>query len=98
MTRKETAVWLGRALSNSEVNLQTMLKLIPIITLQQKVIAELYNEIRESLDDLPKAEIFVEMDEGASESILAKLEEIETQLKPVAEMVSQACAQLQKEI
>ncbi len=98
MTRKETAVWLGRALSTSEVNLQIIMKLVPIITQQQRVIAELYKEISESLDDLPKAEVFVQMDEGASESIMGKLEEIQDQLKPIATMVSEACAQLQKEI
>ncbi len=98
MTRKETAVWLGRALSTSEVNLQTMLKLVQIMIFQQKVIDELYKEIRESLDEVPKADIFVELDEGASGQILTKLEEIEEQLKPIATMVSQACEQLQKEI
>ncbi len=96
MSLKETALWLGRAMSTSEVAIQTLLKLLPVLTMQQKVIQQLYEERRDAMDGKKNSDVFVEMDKGASELIVKKLEEIEKQLKPVAEMVDQACSTLQK--
>ena len=46
MTRKEVAVWVGRALSSSEVAMRMLLQAVDVITLQQQVIEALHEQIK----------------------------------------------------
>lgn len=98
MTRKESSVWLGRAMSTGDVCLQTILKLVTIISFQQHALEALHNTLKESGADTSKFESLIEMDSGASEQIFKKLAEIQTQLDPIVQAVEQACKQLEDEI
>jgi len=103
MNRKETSLWLGRAMSTSEVTLRSLLQLLSIIAFQQKAIQALYDQLQSGtanfLAPSPISQgALTELTDGASQNILKKLAELEEQLKPVLEVVDQACAQLEKEI
>jgi hypothetical protein len=103
MNRKETSLWLGRAMSTSEVTLRSVLQLLSVIAFQQKAIQALYDQLQSGTAEFltsPPAlrEALAPLNNGASQDILKKLAELEEQLKPVLEIVDQACAQLEKEI
>ena len=98
MSRQEAAVWLGRSMSTGEVCLQTILKLVTVISFQQHAIDEMQQALRAANIDAGHFESLVELEAGASKQILKKLAEIETQLEPVVQAVDQACKQLEKDI
>jgi hypothetical protein len=98
MNRKETSLWLGRSMSTSEVAIQTLLKLAPIIAFQQQVLQALVDLQQPGSPDAAQPAAITEMKTGASQEILKTLSEIDEQLKPIAKAVDQACAQLEKDI
>lgn len=103
MNRKETSIWLGRAMSTSEVTLRSILQLLSVIAFQQKAIQALYDQLQSGTAGFPPPSLSLQgspadLGDGASQNILKKLAELEEQLKPVLEIVDQACAQLEKEI
>jgi len=98
MNRKETSLWLGRSMSTSEVAIQTLLKLAPIIAFQQQVLQALVDQQQPGSLDVAQPDAITEMKTGASQEILKTLSEIDAQLKPIAKAVDQACAQLEKDI
>lgn len=103
MNRKETSLWLGRAMSTSEVTLRSILQLLSVISFQQKVIQAMYDQLQSGNAKIswpsPAAQgPLTELSNGGSQDILKSLAELEEKLKPVLQMVDQACAQLEKEI
>ena len=44
MSRQETAIWLGRAMSTSEVTLRVVLELLDVVAFQQAVIEQFYEQ------------------------------------------------------
>jgi hypothetical protein len=98
MNRKETSLWLGRAMSTSEVTLRSILQLLSVISYQQKVIQAMYDQLQSDSTAFSVPESLADLTDGASQDILKKLADLEEQLKPVLEVVNQACSQLEKEI
>jgi hypothetical protein len=98
MNRKETSLWLGRAMSTGEVSIQTLLKLAGILAFQQKVLQALVDQQPPTRPGVGESDALAEMRKGATEEILKSLSEIDEQLKPIAKAVDQACAQLEKDI
>ena len=103
MNRKETSLWLGRAMSTNEVTLRSILQLLTVIAFQQHAIQALYDQSQSGTPGFPTPALppqgnLADLSNGASQNILKKLAELEDQLKPVLEMVDQACAQLENEI
>ena len=45
MSRQETAIWLGRAMSTSEVTLRVVLELLDVVAFQQAVICSFKTNI-----------------------------------------------------
>jgi hypothetical protein len=103
MNRKETSLWLGRAMSTNEVTLRSILQLLSVIAFQQQAIQALYDQLQSGTPGFPTPSLplqgsLADLGDGASQNILKKLAELEEQLKPVLEIIDQACAQLEKEI
>ncbi|MGE5223082.1 MAG: hypothetical protein ACM3PY_11635 [Omnitrophica WOR_2 bacterium] len=100
MSRKEQAIWLGRSLSSSEVAMRTLLSLVNVVAYQQKVIDALVADMRAlhgAQSGAGQGEVD-KLESEASEAVLKKLAEIESQLEPVLKVVDEACAKLEKEI
>jgi hypothetical protein len=96
MSRKETAVWLGRAMSTTEVNLRVILQLVEVIDFQQRAIQALTEKIVPPQGDgqlLTGA--LREIDQGATKGILDKLTERRGELGPILKAVDEACRQLE---
>jgi len=98
MTRKETALWLGRSLSTNDLTLRTITELLSIVTFQQRMIQALYEKVegKEPLPDHPDP--FPEMEKGASDIAIKKLASTLEELNPVLKVVDEALEKLQKEI
>ncbi len=96
MSRKETAVWLGRAMSTNEVNLRVTLQLLDVIEFQQRVIQALYEKVAPTPGNgQPPTGALLEVDQGATKGLLDKLTEWRTELDPVLKIVDDACRKLE---
>lgn len=96
MNRKESSLWLGRAMSTSEVTLRALLQLLAIVDQQQQVIQGLYEKQYgggNGAQTDPLAD-----SEAEFKAVRQKLAELQEQLKPVLEVVDQACTALEKEL
>jgi hypothetical protein len=98
MSRQESAIWLGRALSSNQVVLQAMLQLLHVVGVQQQVLQALVRQqYGQSLED-GQSDALQGAKGEAGKDILRRLEELEVSLQPVLQAVEQACISLQKEI
>ncbi len=98
MGRRETSIWLGRALSSDQVVLQSVLQLVHIIEAQQQVILALVRQQSGQLLEPDQTEALQQMDGQGGEDVLKRLSMLEAELEPVLKAVEQACATLEKEI
>lgn len=96
MSRQEAAVWLGRAMSTNEVNLQVTLQLMEIIDFQQRVLQTLTEKVAPPLGNGQRLSgVLLEVEQGATKGILDKLIELRGELEPVLKVVDDACHQLE---
>jgi hypothetical protein len=98
MERRETAVWLGRALSSDQVVLQAVLQLVHVVGVQQQVIQALLRKQAGLPLDPNQVETLALTQDKSGRDMLQRLEEIETSLQPVLKAVEEACAVLEKEL
>lgn len=98
MSRKETAVWLGRALSTNEITLRVVLELLDVIAVQQAAIKQL-SEQAETLPANANGHVSPETLDGEpdiSQKIVEKLTRWREELDPVLQAVEDACQQFEK--
>jgi FtsZ-binding cell division protein ZapB len=95
MTRKEVAVWVGRALSSSEVAMRMLLQAVDVITLQQQVIEALHEKITMDTQSPEANEAFREMEQGLSKRLQGTLGEIHDQIQPIIKSIDEACKTLE---
>ena len=95
MGRQESALWLGRALSTNELTLRVTLELLDLIAFQQRVIEELHQRIRPAAGDGQGSSVLAELEQGATDVILKKLNWIRAELTPALKAVDEACRKLE---
>ena len=96
MSRQETALWLGRAMSTTEVNLRVTLQLMDVIDFQQRVIQALTEKVTPAQGDgQGLSGVLLEVDHGATKGILDKLVERRSELEPILKAVDEACHKLE---
>jgi hypothetical protein len=95
MARQEVAVWMGRALSSSEVALRFLLQLVDVITLQQQVIQALYERQSAQTQSAEASEALREMEQGLSKDLQDRLGEIREQLHPILKSLDESCQTLE---
>jgi hypothetical protein len=100
MSRQETAIWLGRAMSTSEVTLRVVLELLDVVAFQQAVIKQFYEQSSAaSAHDNGQAQVpSVEIEPGTSQKIVEKLTQLREELHPVLKTVEDACQRFEKMI
>src|SRR5258708_24395666 len=100
MSRQETAIWLGRAMSTSEVTLRVVLELLDVVAFQQAVIEQFYEQ-RHTLpahDNSQPSEPSLDFEPGTSQKIVEKLTHLREELDPVLKTVEDACQRFEKMI
>jgi thiamine kinase-like enzyme len=97
MSRQETAVWLGRALSTNEVTLRVVLELLDVVAFQQAVIKQFYEQDHVVSVNHNDQASEPEMSE-VSQKIVEKLTQLREELDPVLKTVEDACQQFEKMI
>jgi hypothetical protein len=95
MSRRETAIWLGRAMSTNEVTLRVVLELLDVVAFQQAIIKEFYEQSHGTQDNGQTSEPSLEIEPGTSQKILEKLTQLREQLDPVLKTVEDACQQFE---
>jgi hypothetical protein len=95
MGRKETAVWLGRALSTNEVTMRLLLQMADVISVQQQVIQALYERALSKQQGPASSESLERMDADLSTVMQKKLAGIHDQLEPILEQVDKSCRTLE---
>jgi hypothetical protein len=95
MTRKEVAVWMGRALSSSEVAMRMILQLSDVIILQQQVIQALYEQHAAQPQSAEVTEALQEMEQGLSKKLQGTLGEISGQIQPILRSLDESCQTLE---
>ncbi len=96
MSRQEAALWLGRAMSTTEVNLHVTLQLMEVVNFQQRVIQALAEKVTPAQGDgQGLSGVLLEVDHGATKGILDKLIELQGELEPVLKAVDDACHKLE---
>ncbi|HET8846244.1 MAG TPA: hypothetical protein VFN35_32580 [Ktedonobacteraceae bacterium] len=112
MSRRETAVWLGRALSTNEVTLRVVLDLLDVVAFQQAAIKQLteQNRLRSAGEDgkvekVERGERGEKVMEGQpdleteiAQKVVEKLTRWREELTPVLHAVEDACQQCEKMI
>jgi len=95
MSRRETALWLGRAMSTNEVTLRVVLELLDVVAFQQAIIKEFYEQSHGTQDNGQTSEPSLEIEPGISQKIVEKLTQLREQLDPVLKTVEDACQQFE---
>ncbi len=67
MSRQETVLWLGRALSTNEVTMRVVLELLDVVAFQQAVIKEFYEQSSRAGDNGQIPETSLKIEPGISE-------------------------------
>lgn len=106
MSRRETAVWLGRALSTNEVTLRVVLDLLDVVAFQQAAIKQLteQNRLRFAGEDgkVEQGEKVLEgqpdLETEIAQKVVEKLTRWREELTPVLHAVEDACQQCEKMI
>jgi hypothetical protein len=96
MDRRESSLWLGRALSTHEVTLRALLQLIEMANRQQKLIGVLYQEVQRLTGDAEQAMRLRQSEEKFGPELVEQLDRLGEQISPLVKMVDQSCAQLEK--
>jgi len=97
-SRQETAVWLGRAMSTSEVALRVVTQMLDLIELQQRTLQAMQEVITQSEGISIPEGLEQVLKEGTSPETLKQLEEIRQELKPVLKAIDDACIKLERMI
>jgi len=95
MTRKEVAVWVGRALSSNEVAMRMILQLVDVITLQQQVIQALHEKMTTETQSSEASDALHEMEQGLSKKLQGSLGEIHDQIQPILKTIDESCRNLE---
>lgn len=100
MSRQETAIWLGRAMSTSEVTLRVVLELLDVVAFQQAVIKQFYEQgsAAPAHDNGQAKAPSLEIEPGTSQKIVEKLTQLREELNPVLKTVEDACQRFEKMI
>jgi hypothetical protein len=100
MSRQETAIWLGRAMSTNEVTLRVVLELLDVVAFQQAIIKEFYEQVHTApvQDNGQASEPSLSIDPDISQKIVEKLTQLREELSPVLKTVEDACQQFEKMI
>lgn len=98
MSRQETAIWLGRALSTNEVTLRVVLDLLDVVAFQQAALKQLTEQARERSLEKGSEEMVVgqELEEEVAQKVVEKLARWREELTPVLQAVENACQQCEK--
>ena len=97
-SRQETAVWLGRAMSTSEVALRVVTQMLDLIEIQQRTLQAMQEVITQSEGISIPEGLGQALKEGTSPETLKQLEEIRQELKPVLKAIDDACTKLERMI
>lgn len=100
MSRRETAVWLGRALSTNEVTLRVVLDLLDVVAFQQAAIKRLTErgQLRSSDEEGERTEEDQDLELDVAQKVVEKLARWREELTPVLQAVEDACQQCEKMI
>lgn len=100
MSRQETAIWLGRALSTNEVTLRVVLELLDVVAYQQAIIKQLFEQGHAGpmYDHGQASEPSLNIEPGTSQKIVEKLTQLREELDPVLKTVEDACQRFEKMI
>jgi len=98
MSRQETAIWLGRAMSTGEVTLRVVLELLDVVAFQQAIIKQLYEQGQAAHFDGQTAEPSLNIEPGTSQKIVEKLTQLREELGPVLKAVEEACQRFENMI
>lgn len=100
MSRQETTIWLGRAMSTSEVTLRVVLELLDVVAFQQAVIKQFYEpgSTAPAHDNGQAKASSLEIEPGTSQKIVEKLTQLREELQPVLKTVEDACQRFEKMI
>lgn len=95
MGRKETAVWLGRALSTNEVTMRLLLQMADVVSVQGQVIQALHEQVQSRPLEASSEQILASMDADLPAVLQGKLAEIHDQLAPILKQVDESCKALE---
>jgi len=98
ISRQETATWLGRAMSTSEVALRIVTQLLDFMDLQQRTLQAMQEVIAQNEGISIPEELEQVLKDGTSPEVLKQLEEVRQELKPVLKAIDDACTQLERMI
>jgi hypothetical protein len=98
MSRQETALWLGRAMSTSEVTLRVVLELLDVVTFQQAIIKQFYEQDQAVYLNGQANEPALHIELGTSQKIVEKLTQLREELDPVLKTVEDACQRFENMI
>jgi hypothetical protein len=98
ISRQETAIWLGRAMSTSEVALRMATQFLDLIDLQQRTLQAMHEVITQNAGISIPEELDQVLKDGTSSEVLKQLEEIRQELKPILRAIDDACKKLEKMI
>lgn len=98
MSRQETAIWLGRAMSTGEVTLRVVLELLDVVAFQQAIIKQLYEQGQAVHLDGQATEPSLNIEPGTSQKIVEKLTQLREELDPVLKTVEEACQRFENMI
>jgi hypothetical protein len=100
MSRQETTIWLGRAMSTNEVTLRVVLELLDVVAFQQAIIRQFYEhgQTVPAPDNGQASEPSLNIEPGTSQKIVEKLTQLREELDPVLKTVEDACQQFEKMI
>jgi hypothetical protein len=98
ISRQEAAVWLGRAMSTSEVALRVVTQLLDVIDLQQRTLQAMHELVTQEAGISLPEELDKVLKEGTSPEVLKQLQEVRHELKPVLKAIDEACKKLEKMI
>ena len=98
MDQKEIAIWLGRAMSTSEITLRVVNQLLDVMMLQQHMIRVVANRLTYPEAESQLEEIQEELEGGSPSKIIEQLTSIQNDVKPVLRAVDDSCQKLKEMI
>lgn len=98
MSRQETAVWLGRALSTNEITLRVVMDLLDVVAVQQAAIKQLSEQGGDrSLPGNGQVDQTTPPEESdILQKVVEKLTQWREDLTPVLKAVEEACQQFEE--
>jgi len=100
MRRQETVIWLGRAMSTSEVTLRVVLELLDVVAFQQAIIKQFFEQDHAVPihNDGQADEPSLTIEPGTSQKIVEKLTQLREELEPVLKTLEDACQRFENMI